>query len=90
MVRYSYYYYSPENLHVVMVSKDNDDNTIAIRPDRAYYTKKSALAYVESANKRIVNRDHSYRETKPPIRYWQVPDWWMKKFPNWNRMYKGV
>lgn len=88
MVNYSYYYYSPEDLHVVMICRDNGDGTVALRPERAYYTEKSAKAYIESTNQRIADRNRSYRRTNPPIRYFQVPDWWTAKFPNWNRMKK--
>lgn len=90
MVHYSYYYYSPENLHVVMVTRDNSDGTVAVRPVCAYYQEKRAKDYISTTNERVAARDHSFRRVNPPVRYISVPEWWEEKFPNWSHMTKAV
>lgn len=90
MVRYSYYYQSELNLHVVMVSRDNPDGTVAIRPVAAYYQAKSAQTYVKQVNECIAAGNKSaHPRFNPPIRYFACPDWWTEKYPNWNKMHKG-
>ena len=90
MVRYSYYCYSAENLHVVMATRDNSDGTVSVRPVYAYFQEKSAKEYIHKVNERIANHDRSYLRVNPPVRYFGVPEWWSEKFPNWSHMKKVV
>lgn len=87
---YFYFYVSEEELHAVMVQRDNGDGTFSVRPVAAYLQERSARAYVNDTNERIAARDHTARRVNPPIRYWQVPEWWTDRCPNWTHMERVV
>lgn len=89
MVRYSYFYNAELDLHVVMVSRDNPDNTVSVRPVAAYYQAKSAQMYVQRKNEYLDSkRKGNPPRLNPPVQYFSVPDWWTAKHPNWNKMVK--
>lgn len=91
MVRYFYFYVAEENLHAVMVQKDNEDGTVCVRPVSAYYQAKTAKAYVEKVNARIADRSLPIIRTNPPIEYrFHVPEWWTDRVPNWHKMSRVV
>lgn len=91
MVRYSYFYNSLLDLHVIMISRANDDGTVAVRPVGAYYSANSAKAYVKKANDYLATTGKGAAPRfNPPVRYFSVPDWWTESHPNWQHMCKAV
>lgn len=95
MVHYFYFYVAEEDLHAVMVEKDNEDGTVCVRPVSAYYQAKTAKDYVAKVNAHIAARAEGKRlpsiRTNPPIEYrFAVPEWWTNRVPNWHKMSRVV
>lgn len=92
---YFYFYVAEEDLHAVMVQKNQGDGTFAVRPVCAYYREKTAREYIENHNARIAARAEGKRlpsiRTNPPIDYrFYIPEWWSDRCPNWSHMEKVV
>ena len=91
MVTYFYFYVSEEELHAVMVQRDNGDGTFSVRPISAYYREKTAREVVAKRNERAADRRNvAPFRTNPPIEYRRVPEWWIDRCPNWPRMERVV
>ena len=92
---YFYFYVAEEDLHAVMIQKDQGDGTFAVRPVCAYYREKTAREYVEKHNERIAARAEGKRlpsvRSNPPIEYrFYIPEWWSDRCPNWSHMERVV
>lgn len=98
MVTYFYFYVSEEELHAVMIQRDNGDGTFSVRPVSAYYREKTAREVVAKHNERLADRalPRAERKNLPPVRtnapleYFHVPEWWTDRCPNWPRMERVV
>lgn len=99
MVTYFYFYVSEEDLHAVMIQRDNEDGTFSVRPVSAYYREKTAREIVRKHNERIADRALPRAERKnpppvrsnPPIEYrFYIPEWWSDRCPNWSHMDRVV
>lgn len=91
MVHYSYYYYRALNLHVIIATRNNGDNTFSVRPVAAYFSAKSAQTYVSQYNEYLASgRKGTAPRCNPSVRFLSVPNWWIEKYPNWAKMHEII